>query len=353
VPTFRLTIGAAVLAGVFPTDLYAIRIRTADESFDQVYDNVGVSEPQLSSFFDGVLGYNIPLPVDPDEMMYFFEIHSTFCTDPEYSLTLNDGTEIETFFLTEGSFGSVPTQSIEYGTNWNGRFFDGDYDGAVGANNLLDFLSVYGGPSSGVQDPVYSVVLGEAPPPDGLVSANDLLGLLSVYGTLDPSFIAKFPEVGTELENYVSEITNLASPAQFFNSDGSPVEGGPFDPQASPLKSALQKAQSTGEPVSLDVLSSYFQIPASITPFSQESGSSVGDGGTYTMQVDDESTVEFLTDVNGLPSNAQLYAFKNPEVYGDDLRGQTSEMLLNLGAEDFELFAVNLNYELVNADHTR
>jgi hypothetical protein len=55
----------------------------------------------------------------------------------------------------------------------------------------------------------------------------------------------------------------------------------------------------------------------------------------------------------GFPSNAQLFAFIDPEISGDDLRGQTAELLLDLGQEDFELFAVNLNYELLNADHTK
>ena len=62
--------------------------------------------------------------------------------------------------------------------------------------------------------------------------------------------------------------------------------------------------------------------------------------------------IEFLTSED-FPSNAQLFAFKEPKIYGDELRGQTAELLLDLGQEDFELFAVNLNYELLNADHTK
>lgn len=48
-----------------------------------------------------------------------------------------------------------------------------------------------------------------------------------------------------------------------------------------------------------------------------------------------------------------LFAFKDPSVHGGDLRGQRAEMFLSLGSEDFELYGVNLNYETVNADHTK
>ena len=75
------------------------------------------------------------------------------------------------------------------------------------------------------------------------------------------------------------------------------------------------------------------------------------DPSQYFIQTLSSDAFDYM--LESLPANAQLYAFKNTEVYGDDLRGQTSEMLMDLGSEDFELFAVNLNYELVNADHTR
>ena len=48
-----------------------------------------------------------------------------------------------------------------------------------------------------------------------------------------------------------------------------------------------------------------------------------------------------------------LYAFKNPDIHGTDLRGQRAEMSINLGSSDFELYGINLNYEMVNGDHTK
>jgi len=70
------------------------------------------------------------------------------------------------------------------------------------------------------------------------------------------------------------------------------------------------------------------------------------------VQSIDPSVIEYIKSED-FPSNAQLFAFISPEVGGDDLRGQTAELLLDLGQEDFELFAVNLNYEPLNADHTK
>jgi hypothetical protein len=67
---------------------------------------------------------------------------------------------------------------------------------------------------------------------------------------------------------------------------------------------------------------------------------------------------KYLTSLGGqLPPGYEggisLFAFKDPAIHGGDLRGQRAEMFLNLGSEDFELYAVNLNYESVNADHTK
>jgi hypothetical protein len=91
--------------------------------------------------------------------------------------------------------------------------------------------------------------------------------------------------------------------------------------------------------------------------------SSMSDVGTsYTKISPTSASIQIATPNDGIagfvksddfPSNAQLFAFVAPNVSGDELRGQTAELLLNLGQEDFELFAVNLNYELLNADHTK
>ena len=60
----------------------------------------------------------------------------------------------------------------------------------------------------------------------------------------------------------------------------------------------------------------------------------------------------FFLESGGL-SGIELIAFKNPDVHGVDLRGQRAEMFLDLGSDDFELYAINLNYEPVNSDHTK
>lgn len=66
--------------------------------------------------------------------------------------------------------------------------------------------------------------------------------------------------------------------------------------------------------------------------------------------------IQYLTfivgGIGGL-AGAELIAFKNPDVHGVDLRGQRAEMFLDLGSDDFELYAINLNYEPVNSDHTK
>ena len=49
----------------------------------------------------------------------------------------------------------------------------------------------------------------------------------------------------------------------------------------------------------------------------------------------------------------ELVAFKDTSTHGVDLRGQRAEMFLDLGSNDFELYAINLNYEPVNSDHTK
>ena len=59
-------------------------------------------------------------------------------------------------------------------------------------------------------------------------------------------------------------------------------------------------------------------------------------------------------DLNGLAvDDVALFAFKDPSIHGGDLRGQRAEMFMSLGSEDFELYGINLNYEPVNADHTK
>lgn len=65
------------------------------------------------------------------------------------------------------------------------------------------------------------------------------------------------------------------------------------------------------------------------------------------------ASAHYLNLINLNLDDVYLFAFKDPSVHGGDLRGQRAEMLLNLGSEDFELYGINLNYEPVNADHTK
>lgn len=47
-----------------------------------------------------------------------------------------------------------------------------------------------------------------------------------------------------------------------------------------------------------------------------------------------------------------LYQVSRNNVYGDDPRGQYCELAVALGSEKFELYALNLNYEPTNLDHS-
>jgi hypothetical protein len=48
-----------------------------------------------------------------------------------------------------------------------------------------------------------------------------------------------------------------------------------------------------------------------------------------------------------------LYQVSRNDVYGDDAKGQYAELAVSLGFEKFELYALNLNYEPTNLDHSR
>ena len=73
----------------------------------------------------------------------------------------------------------------------------------------------------------------------------------------------------------------------------------------------------------------------------------------YAMIVRSSSGVYSMLNLDYSYGNYDLYAFKDPNAHGGDLRGQRAELVMTIPASDFELYAINLNYEPVNADHTK
>lgn len=52
------------------------------------------------------------------------------------------------------------------------------------------------------------------------------------------------------------------------------------------------------------------------------------------------------------PEVYMLYQVSMNNIYGDDPRGQYCELIVSLGNKKFELYALNLNYEMTNLDHS-
>ena len=267
-----------------------------------------------------------------------------------------------------------PSVDYTFGSEWDGRYVDFNYDGVVTTSDLLVLLSGFGQIiTSVVYDSVYGVQplndngdpLGD-PNRDGTVSTADLLEFLTSFGQSDPDNLGtgqgssslKWPALGEDLENYIGP-DGYINPTYFFDENGNPIPGAPNPSGYGVVVGSIEwqdqmskaKTKSQNALVPFADLTAYSSIEPGLTPPQAGTWPAVQDNNTYWIQTFSDATDSYL--INSLPANAQLYAFKNPEVYGDDLRGQTAEMLLDLGAEDFELFAVNLNYEPVNADHTR
>jgi hypothetical protein len=276
-------------------------------------------------------------------------------------------------------------------------FPDFNYDGAVTTADLLQFLIEF---STVITDednanPVYGTWPVQAtsgnPLPDlnndATVSTADLLEFLVAFGQLSTVHLQpgaqfgsslKWPDLGEELQNYAKQLDlvelqalglnqgdapdGVISPAYFFDEDGDLIPGAPdprdYGPVAGSNEFFDQQAER-GSKSALTPLVNFVDlnnldgVTPALTPPEEGSFPAVDalDPSQYFIQTLSSDAFDYM--LESLPANAQLYAFKNTEVYGDDLRGQTSEMLMDLGSEDFELFAVNLNYELVNADHTR
>lgn len=206
-------------------------------------------------------------------------------------------------------------------------FADFNQDGQVGSADLLDFLA-YFGEEGGYSHTVVETSTGNSVDVnydidgDASVGVSDILQFLSVYGAETPYNLSNGLET---------------------------VENPPTAARASKTEDLIPLADLASGNYGLS------DIPSSITATGQ---------GVFEYTATSPSTANlgiqsFSPDVityiksEGFPSNAQLFAFIDPEISGDDLRGQTAELLLDLGQEDFELFAVNLNYELLNADHTK
>jgi len=296
----------------------------------------------------------------PDGDYYFdiaYGVDGQTCPPTRINFTLSDN----------GGTGTVtdPTDFIpRFGSYWVGRLFDTDYNGQIGTSDLLTFLSSFGqtlDPNDPF-DPVYGVQKGSDSNYDGSVSAADLLNILSSFGLADENHLGpgslKYPDLGESLEAYVGP-DELINPTYFFDDFGNLIQGAPNPNDFGPVEGSVEFQQQNQRSlkmvdglVSFADLNNLVGLNPSLTP--PQAGTfpavSANNPSQYLIQTLSSGALQYM---QNLPANAQLYAFKNPEVYGDDLRGQTAEMLLDLGTEDFELFAVNLNYELVNADHTR
>ena len=263
---------------------------------------------------------------------------------------------------------------------------DFNYDGAVTTEDLLGLLLSFASPISNppIPNPVYGTwpVSDNNEPrgdlnADGQVSVADILVFLGDFGQTSDTHLQpgpqslKWPQLGEELENYVNpDVTSIdgvsveggfINPAYFFDEDGDLIPGAPDPRDYGPVVGSYEyanQAQRGSKNASTPLvnfvdLNTLDGLTPALTPPEEGSFPAVDalDPSQYFIQTLSTEAFDYM--LESLPSNAQLYAFKNTEVYGDDLRGQTSEMLMDLGSEDFELFAVNLNYELVNADHTR
>jgi hypothetical protein len=48
-----------------------------------------------------------------------------------------------------------------------------------------------------------------------------------------------------------------------------------------------------------------------------------------------------------------LYQVSENAIFGDEPRGQYCDLTIAFGSEKFEMYALNLNYEITNLDHSR
>ena len=205
---------------------------------------------------------------------------------------------------------------------------------------------------------------------DGEIGSADILDFLAFFGSdVDP-------DLTPEAVNFGNNVVYNES-GQYYIYQGDLNGDGNIG-----LADCLAFLAVFGEPANYEAVGLYTEDPTQArTPSDRSSTVSLVDlssssytlsnipasisdafGGAYTKASPTSASIVMATvdaDVTtyvkseDFPSNAQLFAFLSPKLSGDELRGQTAELLLDLGQEDFELFAVNLNYELLNADHTK
>ena len=205
---------------------------------------------------------------------------------------------------------------------------DNNQDGEIGSADLLEFLAVFGTavpdqPTSPPNNAVYNefgqyyVAQGDLNN-DGAVGSSDLLSLLTVFG----------------------QSVDLEGSGLYYD-----------DPTQARLPSGRASDATLVDLASTNY--SLSNIPASISDaFASAYTRTSPTKASISMASLNEDITTYVKSED-FPSNAQLFAFVDPILSGDELRGQTAELLLDLGSDDFELFAVNLNYELLNADHTK
>jgi len=207
---------------------------------------------------------------------------------------------------------------------------------------------------------------------DGAVTSGDLLTMLSIFGSViddsgDP-FITYYNDQGQYFDFYGDlngdGAVNVADLLAFLASFGQPIETSdyenanlyPFNPTLS--RNPSRRLDGGVEPTLVELSENNYglsSIPSSITNLPVGTESYVKNSinsATVSVQAINSDIVSYMKSI-AFPDNAQMFAFVNASISGDELRGQTAELLLDLGQEDFELFAVNLNYELLNADHTK
>ena len=269
-------------------------------------------------------------------------------------------------FLSNGDI-RVPATPIEVEEyDWDGAPFDGiesndAYDGQVTTGSLLSFLTAFGTANlidgaEFVIDPVYGVANFDGDS-DGAVATSDLLMLLTAFGDQDDEYFQQYVP-GTDPTD---PTLYGASPAQFFQALGGqavPIPGGLYDPSGGAGErgaKSLENESSTQGLVSFEDLDYASNLPETTIGLSKDQEEIVQfrlkGRPIYNMFNTKPSVQEYLLSLED--KQVQLFAFKDWQTYGDDHRGQTSELTLNLGSKDFELFAVNLNYEMANADHSK
>lgn len=251
--------------------------------------------------------YNSAIAVSFNDNISQNKIYKTFSVEGTENLTGSLNTIRTSEFLQPGS----PPSTISIGTLSNkGGILYGHMprDPRVKANVNLKYVGSI---------PVVEGSLGVVSQQDNLYTLN------GVYGSA-PTFSGK-----TSLVFSVENDSELFG----FNANGSPqtiVEG-----------------------------QDYSGIPAGIS-IPQESDITGNQSAFYKdgilIKTTPQAFAAFASRLGSLAASGSVlnvFAVSDPQLNGDFLRGQYAEAVINLGSQNFELYALNVNYEPTDLDHSK